>query len=174
MKPFEDFFENVLWASRLALMIGVLGSVVVAFVALYVATIDVVDLIRQLGSYADLTAPGHELLRAKIVTTILKVIDGYLLATVVFIFALGLYELFISRVAAADALPSLPRPLVIRSLDDLKDRLAKVVMLILVIEFFEHALSVPYKNILDTLYLALGILFIGGALFLTASKSSEK
>jgi hypothetical protein len=45
------------------------------------------------------------------------------------IFALGLYELFVSRIEIAEGSEFAERRLLIRSLDDLKDHLAKVVLL---------------------------------------------
>ena len=104
----------------------------------------------------------------------MKAIDGYLLAAILLIFALGLYELFISKIDIArdsDAGPSL---LQIRSVDDLKDRIAKVVLLVLVIEFFQHALRVKYERPLDLLHLGVGLLFVAAALFLSNWKPGKE
>ena len=59
------------------------------------------------------------------------------------------------------------RVLLIRSVDDLKTRLGNVVVLMLVIKFFQQALKQKYASPLDLLYLAIGVLLIGGALYLT-------
>jgi uncharacterized membrane protein YqhA len=55
----------------------------------------------------------------------------------------------------------------VESLDDLKDRIAKLILLVLIVEFFQYALKLTYATPLDLLYLAVGILFIGGALYLS-------
>ncbi len=61
--------------------------------------------------------------------------------------------------------------MLIRSLDDLKDHLAKLVVLILVIMVFHLALQLRFTTVLDLLYLALGTLMVGGALFLSSLAS---
>jgi uncharacterized membrane protein YqhA len=60
---------------------------------------------------------------------------------------------------------------VIENLDDLKDRLAKVVLLILIVKFFEQVLSLTFETPLELLYLAVGIALVAGALFLSHGKS---
>jgi uncharacterized membrane protein YqhA len=64
--------------------------------------------------------------------------------------------------------------LVISSLDDLKNRLAKVILMILIVKFFEHAIGLTYKHALELLYLAGGIALIGLALYLTHASESHK
>ena len=59
--------------------------------------------------------------------------------------------------------------LLIGSLDDLKSRLAKVILMILIVKFFEHVIDMHFDQPLDLLYLAGGIALIGSALWLTHS-----
>jgi uncharacterized membrane protein YqhA len=99
-------------------------------------------------------------------------VDGYLLATVMLIFSLGLYELFISKIDMAVESESSSNVLLIRNLDDLKARLAKVILMILIVTFFEHVLGVDFRGPLDLLYLAGGIALIGLALYLTHASES--
>ena len=65
------------------------------------------------------------------------------------------------------------RLLLIQSLDDLKDRLARVVVLIPVITFFQRAMELPYETSRDVLFLALGTLLAGSALFLSSRKGEH-
>ncbi|NWG87245.1 MAG: YqhA family protein, partial [Hydrogenophilaceae bacterium] len=53
------------------------------------------------------------------------------------------------------------------SLDDLKARLAKVILMILIVTLFEEALKMKLETTLDLLYLGGGIALIGLALYLT-------
>ena len=55
--------------------------------------------------------------------------------------------------------------LVIENLDDLKTRLAKVILMILIVTLFEEALKMNLKTALDLLYLGGAIALIGIALF---------
>ena len=166
---FERRFESLLWSSRLVVLIAVLGSLVVALAMFYVATMDVLYLLAHLGEYGDLAmAPeARAVLRGRTVAHVVEVVDGYLLAAIMLIFSLGLYELFVSRIDIAEGSEFAERLLLIRSLDDLKDRLAKVVLLILVVKFFEYALGLPVASTLDLLYLSIGIVAVAAALALS-------
>ncbi len=165
----ERRFESLLWSSRLVVLIAVLGSLVVALAMFYVTTMDVLYLLAHLRGYGDLTMEvgARAALRGQTVAHVVEVVDGYLLAAIMLIFSLGLYELFVSRIDVAEGSEFAERLLLIRSLDDLKDRLAKVVLLILVVKFFEYALGLPITGPLDLLYLAIGIVAVAGALALT-------
>ncbi|HKV12662.1 MAG TPA: YqhA family protein, partial [Thermoanaerobaculia bacterium] len=123
----ESLFEKGLWQSRLVVLVAVLASLAVAFGMLYVSTRDAIDLVGHMLHYPG----GGDRMEARsaIVTHVVEVVDGYLLATIMLIFALGLYELFVSRIDIAEGSEFASRLLLIRSLDDLKDRLAKVVLL---------------------------------------------
>jgi uncharacterized membrane protein YqhA len=174
MKP-EAFFEKLLWNSRLVVLVPVVASLVVSFAMFYVSTLDVVDLLRRVVHYSPgvLNATEATELRSEIVAHVVEVVDGYLLATIMLIFALGLYELFVSRIDIAEGSEFASRLLLIRSLDDLKDRLAKVVLLILVVKFFEYALALHFETALDLLWLGLGVMFVSAALWLSHSNTKH-
>jgi uncharacterized membrane protein YqhA len=53
------------------------------------------------------------------------------------------------------------------ALDDLKHRLGQVVLLILVVKFFEGALAIKFNSLSDLLLLSIGILLIAIVLNLT-------
>jgi uncharacterized membrane protein YqhA len=57
--------------------------------------------------------------------------------------------------------------LFISSLDDLKGRLAKVVLMILIVRYFEHALGMKFETAMDLLLFAAGIALLGLALYLS-------
>jgi uncharacterized membrane protein YqhA len=60
--------------------------------------------------------------------------------------------------------------LIIKSLDDLKNKLAKVILMILVVIFFEVSLTISFTSSLDLVYFALGILLVALALYFTNKK----
>tara|TARA_B100001079_G_C16332899_1_gene479951 strand:- start:246 stop:506 length:261 start_codon:yes stop_codon:yes gene_type:complete len=61
--------------------------------------------------------------------------------------------------------------LVINSLDDLKSKLAKVILMILVVTFFEVSLSMPFVEAVDLVYFVLGILMVSLALYFSSRSS---
>jgi len=169
MNHLGKWFETGLWNSRLVVLSAVVASLLVALAMFYVATVDVAAMMGHLGHYHDmgLSMEARGELRASLVTHVVEIVDGYLFGAIMLIFALGLYELFISRIDAAEKSEFASRLLLIHSLDDLKDRLAKVVLVILIVKFFENALRMHFETPLDLLSLAGGVLLIAGALRLT-------
>ncbi len=169
MKQLEQLFEKSLWGSRFVVLAAVVASLLTSFAMFYVATVDAFYMISHLFEYASPTLSGEErmALRSSTVTHVVEIVDGYLLGTVLLIFALGLYELFISNIEAAHGEAVSSSVLVINSLDDLKNRLAKVILMILIVKFFEHAINMKYADPLSLLFLAGGIALIGLALYLT-------
>lgn len=182
MNWLEKLFEGVLWNSRFVIILAVVGSLLAGFAIFYMATVDVVYLIGHALHYADssMTDEARKVLHDSTVSHIVEVVDGYLLATVMLIFSLGLYELFISDIDQAHGSKASSKILVISNLDDLKSRLAKVILMILIVTLFEEALNMHLGTPLDLVYLGASIALIALALYLShaaegdADKREEK
>ena len=172
----ERVFERLLWNSRFVVVVAVIGSVAAGFALFYLATIDVIYLVAHLAPYAgDMTEAARAELRSNTVTHVVEVVDGYLLALVMLIFGMGMYELFVSDVDEARASKTSSRILVIESLDDLKNRLAKVILMIMIVRLFEHAAKMDVKTTLDMLYFGGAIALVGVALYFShKSESAHK
>lgn len=168
-KYFESFFEGSLWNSRFVIMFAVLGSLFAGFAIFYLATVDVVYLVKHALNYAssDLNEETRKILHDNIVSHIVEVVDGYLLGTVMLIFSLGLYELFISDIDQAHGTKASSKILVINNLDDLKSRLAKVILMIMIVTLFEESLRMKLTAPIDLLYLGGSIALVGLALYLS-------
>lgn len=179
-KAIEQGFEKFLWNSRFIVLLAVVSSMISSVILFLVATIDVLELVSKVWKYMTLsgverTPAVYEEFHGNVVGHIIGAIDDYLLATVLFIFALGLYELFISKIEEAEAESSTSsRILVIHSLDDLKDRLGKVVLMILVVTFFKNVIHTTFDDPLNILYLGIGILFVSLALYFTHKGGEAK
>lgn len=98
------------------------------------------------------------------VVQILEVIDTYLLATVLVILAVGLYELFIADLPA-------PAWLVIEDLADLKAKVSDVIVLLLAIKFLGKFLTVDEP--LDAVWYAIAVTLVGGLLIAFRSIRSK-
>ncbi len=171
----EHLFEWLLWNSRFVVLLAVVASLLVGFAVFFMTSVDAWQLVVHIFAYADpsLSGEARNAYHLEVVAHAVSIVDGYLLATILLIFSLGLYELFISKIDIAGQSKG-SRVLFIRSLDDLKDRLAKVILMILVVSFFERSLSMHVANFLDLLYLALGIALVSLALYLTHRGSHAK
>lgn len=167
MNIIEKIFENLLWKSRWFIIIAVLSSLILSAFVFYIATSDIVDLI-----WTYFTAPGglepeaKAAMKSAIVVRVIKLIDIYLLGIFMFIFALGLYELFISKIDPAENSEVGSTVLLIKNFNDLKTKLGNVVLLILIVNFFQHAVEIKYPDSLSLLYLGGSILLVSGAMFL--------
>jgi len=163
----EKIFESFLWKSRLVVLAAVIISLVSSLAMFYMATVDSAYMIMHLVDYPFLSDESRLALRSTTITHVVELIDGYLLAIVLLIFALGLYELFISKIDEAENADNASQVLVINSLDDLKSRLSKVIVMILIVKYFEHALDMGFNTPIDLILFAGGIALIGLALYLT-------
>ncbi|MEW5904156.1 MAG: YqhA family protein [Pseudomonadota bacterium] len=169
MKLIEKLFESVLWNSRFVIVTAVVGSLLAGFAIFYMASVDVFNLFMHSLHYGDpaLTEEARKALHDGIVSHIVEVVDGYLLATVMFIFSLGLYELFISDIDEAHGSKASSKILVINNLDDLKSKLAKVILMIMIVTLFEEAISMHITSPIDLVYFGAAIALISLALYLT-------
>lgn len=157
-------FEKILYGTRFITFLAVISSLVAAIVLFVKGTINVVESIRYFIDHLRSGSVDDHHLVAEFVSTI----DIFLFSTVLFIFALGLYELFINKIDLVDRKKEdRPKWLVVKSIDDLKASLGKVILMILIVSFFEHSLRMTYNSVLELLYLGIGILLISAALYLT-------
>jgi uncharacterized membrane protein YqhA len=173
MRPFERIIGSVLWSSRHLALVAVLASLFGALVMFVVSAVDAVGIFSAAWHYVTSDPSTHHALRGKIVASIAEFVDGFLFAAVLIIFALGLYELFIGKIAEAENSELAQRLLLIRSLDDLKARLGNVIFLILIVRYFEYALEQSIETAYDLLALAVGIALIALGLFLTKSAHAK-
>jgi uncharacterized membrane protein YqhA len=160
-------FESILWNSRFLTLIAVVGSMIGALMLFFIAALGVTELFGAIGQYSShaLTAAEHHAVRARIIANVAEFVDEFLFAIVLIIFALGLYELFIGPVKDVENSELVEGAFVIRSFDDLAEKLAKVIFLILIVRYFEYALDTEISSSRDLLSLAAGIVFIAIAIW---------
>jgi uncharacterized membrane protein YqhA len=167
MKFLERLFEAFLWRSRWMVILAVIFSLLAAFGMFIVASVEILHPIVSLfENHFHVSEHEHEVL----VSAIVGAIDLYLIATVLIIFSLGLYELFISKIDEAENDESSSKILAIHTLDDLKEKLAKVVLMVLIVTFFKYAIHIKYQTPLEILYLAIGVLMLALALYFSHKK----
>jgi uncharacterized membrane protein YqhA len=165
-------FEVLLFSLRFVTFFAVLGSMFASIALFITSSMQVFEGLKFfINHFGAVESQDLEHLVALFVSSI----DGYLFATVLIIFSMGIYELFINKIDPVNRkLDSRPTWLQINSIDDLKSSLGKVILMILIVGFFEHSLNIHYETVSDLLYLAIGILLISAALFLTHIHSKHK
>ena len=173
MRFIEQFFEWVLWNARVIVVLAVISSLVASVAIFIITTIDIFHLTLQLFAYPGAGAEVRSGLHNHAIREVVQMIDGFLVATVLLIFAMGLYELFISRIDQADRSTS-SRILSVQSLDDLKSKLAKVIMMILVVKFFEAGSRMKFAGATELLAFGGGIALLGVALYFTHASENGR
>lgn len=169
MLALKHLFERGLWHSRLIVLVAVVASLLMAVAVTWFTTVDAVLLLGPVRQYAQLgaDAAARSQVRIDLLGAVVGIVDGYLLAAVLVVFALGLYGLFIGTWRALEQSEVAARLLHVRSVDDLKEKIGRVVILILIVKFAQLALELKYTTSLDVLALAAGILLVGAGFYLT-------
>ena len=161
----EKTFESSLWASRFMVILAVIFGLIGAVVLFVVASFDIYDTAKfVLNTY--ITHAHPENFHEDVVGGIIGAVDLYLIGVVMLLFAFGLYELFISDIdAAKDESGEDNKILAIHSLDQLKDKISKVIVMVLVVGFFQKVGHTQYTGALDMLYFALSITAVAVGLY---------
>jgi len=161
----ERIFENSLWASRFIVILAVIFGLIGAITLFIVASFDVYDTAKYvITTYLNHAHPHsfHE----DVVGGIIGAVDLYLIGVVMLIFSFGLYELFISDIdIAKEDEERENKILAIHSLDQLKDKISKVIVMVLVVSFFQRVGHTEYHGALEMLYFALSITAVAVGLF---------
>ncbi len=162
---FEKFFESSLWSSRFIVIFAVIFGLIGAFILFIIASFDIYETTKfVITTYMDHAHPEH--FHEDVVGGLIGAVDLYLIGVVMLLFSFGLYELFISDIdIAKDKEGEDNKILAIHSLDQLKDKILKVIVMVLVVAFFQKVGHIEYKSALDMLYLALSITAVSVGLF---------
>ncbi len=157
------FFEKLLWSSRYLTLLAVWSCIIGMALLFMLAAIDMGSLFVE---FINVYLLGHDVpdFHNVVVSHVITAVDDFLLAMVLLIFALGVYELHIGKLEFLRTNEAAGKLLKIESLDDLKDRLGKVILMILIVSFFKNVLSVKFDD-------PLNILYMGGGIFLVALAS---
>lgn len=162
----EKVFERGLFGCRWFVLIAVIGSLFASMLMFLKGGISIVQgSLAFVKELSHLQAGQHD---PGMVLNFISAVDNFLFAMVLLIFSMGIYELFVSKIDPVSRNPETrPNWLRITSLDDLKAYLGKVVLMILIVSFFEQSFHLKYHQPLDLLYLGGGIVLVALSLFLT-------
>ena len=154
--------KPILRSSRFLILIAVVGALLAATTLLVYGLAEAVSLVVQTVQKAEITRKAAKAMALEFI----EIIDLFLMATVFYIIALGLYELFI------DGDLGLPDWLSIRSLDDLKNKLVSVVIVVLAVLFLGQA--VTWDGQADLMGFGIGIAAVIAALTWFLGQKSGK
>jgi uncharacterized membrane protein YqhA len=153
----ENVFERALWNVRIVVILGVIFSALAAIVLFVAGSLEIYHILVGF-------VPGnlHPLTKVDILIGIIGAVDFYLIGLVLLIFSFGIYELFISEIDIARAENGIGSILDIDNLDDLKNKIIKVIIMVLIVTFFQGILinSKTFTSSIDMLYMAVSICLI--------------
>ncbi len=148
--------QGILMKCRYLVLIAVAGLLIAsasAFVLGFVKTVSAV--VGLLDASAQAGKPA---------VVFIHIMDVFLIATALLIFAIGLFELFIQPV-------DMPDWLLITNLDQLKSKLANIIILVMAVTFLEHLAE--WRAPLETLYFGLAIAVVS-AVLISFSRSGKE
>ncbi len=148
----ERVFERSLWSTRYFVLLGVICSALSALVLFIAGSLEVLQVLVEYVGVGE-----HHLTHERILIGIIGAVDFYLIALVLLIISFGIYELFISEIDVARHENRFGGVLDIESLDDLKNKIIKVIIMVLIVNLFQRVLSMEFSTSLDMLAMALSI-----------------
>jgi uncharacterized membrane protein YqhA len=157
--------RNIFAASRFVIGLAVIGSFVGSAILLVIATVTLFNIAwNEIVNFDPENLSGHHIDRLAV--DLIEITDIILLGTVLYIVALGLYQLFIDHNLA------LPRWLKVNDLTDLKRDLIGVVVVLLGVSFLGEVVNWEgSSNVLPLgAAIALVIAALGFILWLTPAK----
>lgn len=157
MSNFENHFEKLLWKLRYIVILSVILSMVASFSLFLIGSWDIIYSIVYQNPLFNAEVTNNNDLLFKIISSI----DLFLIGIVLLIFGFGVYELFISEIDFAKG-KFAESTLKIKSLDQLKNKIIKVIIIVLIVKFFEKILKLTpqFTNPNDILIFSASILAI--------------
>ncbi|MBD3791506.1 MAG: YqhA family protein [Campylobacterales bacterium] len=160
----ETLFEGTIWKSRFVVLLAVVFGLLGAIILFVIASLDIWNVAVTSFQVVTHAIPHPEHFHEDVVAGIIGAVDLYLIAVVMFIFAFGLYELFISDIDEAQGKNG-SQLLAISNLDQLKDKIAKVIVMVLVVNFFQRVLHTEFKTPMEMMYFAISIAALAVGLY---------
>ena len=133
-------FENALWSTRFIVLISVVLSIISSIILFLLGGWDIIQAIIYKNPLLNNDIETNNELLFNIISSI----DLFLIGIVLLIFGFGVYELFISEINfAKDKFAD--STLKINSLDQLKNKIIKVIIIVLIVKFFEKVLKLSHN-----------------------------
>ncbi|XP_050214784.1 uncharacterized protein LOC126665895 isoform X1 [Mercurialis annua] len=172
LQAVEENIEKVIYRCRFLAIFGVFGSLIGSFLCFIKGCTYV------MSSFMEYFA-NH----GKVILLLVEAIDVYLLGTVMLVFGMGLYELFVSNLDTPKfmsgdtlvqksnlfglfTLKERPRWLEVKTVNELKTKLGHVIVMLLLIGFFEKSKTAIIHSPIDLLCFATSVFLCSACLYL--------
>ncbi|KAH7285289.1 hypothetical protein KP509_33G021000 [Ceratopteris richardii] len=187
--PSPEFREQAIFNCRFLTILGTVGSLAGSLLCFFKGCSFVVESFKEYFVTCLVQGSGT----GRVILLLVEALDVYLMGTVMLIFGMGLYELFISTLDVPGGscfasgarttvcgsnlfglfrLTERPKWLEIRSLDELKTKVGHVIVMILLVGMFEKSKKVPVHSGIELLCFSASILFSSGCLYVLSKLHS--
>ena len=140
MSKFEEKFEKGLWSTRFIVIIAVVLSIISSISLFLLGGWEIIQATTLNNPLFNENINNNNDLLFKIISSI----DLFLIGIVLLIFGFGVYELFISEIDFAKG-KFADSTLKINNLDQLKNKIIKVIIIVLIVKFFEKVLKLSHN-----------------------------
>ncbi len=147
----EDKIEKTLWGSRFVVIIPVLLSLVIFLMLVAGVAYKVYKLTLEFFTHW-----FNDVLLANIIS----VLDISLLSVIILIFAWWIYELFVDEIDTDYNHKTKAKILMVKDLDELKEKIGKVIIILLIVWLFKQMLLHEPQTQMDMLKTAWIILIM--------------
>lgn len=169
-KRLELMLERWMWRFRLIAILPVMMSLLSSLATFLLGTKEIVKALLLVAKGSDVKSFLGELLG-----NIVGGIDLYLIGIAFLIFGYGVYELLISPIDPARDAENLGNGLLdIRNLDQLKEKLVKVLVVALIVSAFKAMLTLPINTPTSLVLFCLSVLLLAFSGWLVAAESPPR
>ena len=168
----ESSFETALWKFRLIALLPVVMTAITSLTTFVLGTKETIHSLKLvLHDFGTEVFPVAEVLGEFV-----GGVDLYLVGIALLIFSYGTYELLISDVSPGRKGngTSFKGVLDVKSLDDLKEKLVKVLVVALLVVAFKSMIALPIPDRLSLLYYSLTLLLLTFCAFLLSKLGHGK
>jgi len=146
----KKIVETIIWNLRLFLLIPIFSFLIISIFLLIIS-------IKK--SYYIIIA-WFDWFNLNLLWSIVSLIDLILLSIILIIFAWWIYELFIDEIKLKNKTSNKAKHLIINNIDELKESLGKVIVIMLIVNLFKILISFKIETWHDIIAISISILFL--------------
>ena len=154
-KKIIKIFEYILFKSRFFIVLAVVG-LAISSIFTFIWTF----LNFTLFSLNDLTDK-------KLIVQLITSVDLFLIWIITLIVSFSLYEIYLKD---DNDTVKLPKAFIVHNLYDLKEKLTSVILIILIITYFQYSIELTYANSYELLAFAFGIFLVSLSIYFSKKK----
>ena len=160
---FKKIVESIIWNLRLFLLIPIFSFLIISIFLIFLSLKKVYFIIIS-------WIEGFNL---KLLWSIVSLMDLVLLSLILIIFAWGIYELFIDKIKIKNKDITKAKHLIINNIDELKESLWKVIIIMLIVNLFKILISFKINTWHDIIAISISILSLALAIKFLPKKEKE-